>query len=384
MQVGRDTVPAIERWAGAGHSDDPDPARAGPEAVAAAIQGEDPRLVLVFASPRHSLDALAHQAHRNAGSAELIGCSSAGEHGVSAFALGGPGFSVATANAALADAGSREAGRKAARCLANIDPRLPHRALIVLADAAADDPQNVVRGAYSVAGPGVSLAGGFMADTGHLQGSRALRGSVVAAALASEGPLGVGVRHGWRTRDEPLLVTGSEGRTLLSLNDQPALDVFLEVLDAPESAHRDPPGFMRFAQLHPFGVASAREREPQIRAFADVDFESRSLVLGTEAPDGTLVWPMEAESEDILNATAQACEESVSPLRGAPPLGLLAFNSVARAALLEGHGRSLERARIIAAGRDAPFASLGTDGEIARTRGFPGVHSHSLAVLAIG
>jgi hypothetical protein len=383
MEVGRDTVPAVERWAGAGHSDELDPARAGAEAVEAAIQGEDPRLVLVFASPRHDVDALARRAHDQARSAELIGCSSAGEHGVSAFALGGRGFSVATATAALADAGSREAGRTAARCLANVDQDLPNRALILLADAAADDPNDVVRGAYSVAGAGVVLAGGFMADTGRFQGPQALRGSVVAAAIASAGPLGVGVRHGWRTREEPLLVTASAGKTVLSLNDRPALDVFLEVLDAPQSAHEDPAGFLRYALLHPFGVASPRGREPQIRALTDVAFDARSLRMGAEVPEGTLVWPMEAEPEDLLEATVLACGESVGPLGGAAPLGLLAFDSVARAILLEGEGRALERERILAAGRGASIATLGTDGEIARTRGFPGVHSHSLAVLAI-
>ena len=137
MPQGRESDPAIERWAGAGHSDDSDPARAGREAVAEAITGEDPRLVLVFAAPRHDFDALAHAAREAAGPAELIGCS--GGDGVTAFALGGRGFSAATASAPLNGSGSRAAGESAARCLSDLDGRPPHRTLILLADGLSGD-----------------------------------------------------------------------------------------------------------------------------------------------------------------------------------------------------------------------------------------------------
>jgi len=368
MPHGRETDPAVERWAGAGHSDDSDPARAGRAAVAAAITGDDPRLVLVFASPRYSFEAVATAAHGAAKTAELIGCADAGE-GVSAFALGGPGFSAATASAGCPD--PRTAGEDAARCLDGIDDQLPHRALIVLADPLAGDPQEVVRGAYSVAGANVSLVGGCAGV--QLRGDRVHRNSVVAAALGSSAPFGVGVRHGWRPVSEPLLVTASDGDWLEKLNDRPALDVYLECFAAPEGIE-----FKRFALRHPFGVAGARGREAQIRAVVDADFDSRTLRCNTEAAVGTLVWPMDGAPEAVLDATTLACEQALTPLRGRPPLGLLAFDSVARA------GLGGARARISAAAGDAPVGSLGTFGEIARTSGSAGFHSHALAVLAIG
>ena len=372
MPKGRESDPAIERWAGAGHSDDSDPARAGREAVGAAIIGEDPRLVVVFASPRYSFEAVARAAHEAAKPAELIGCAGAGaRRGVGAFALGGRGFSAATASAALGRTDSRTAGEDAARSLADVDEKLRHRALIVLADGRAGDPQDVVRGAYSVAGPAVALVGGFAGA--QLHGNRIHRNSVVAAALGSSAPLGVGVRHGWRPLGEPLLVTASEGNWLQTLNDRPALDVYLELLAAPEGVE-----FSRLALRHPFGVAAARGREAQIRAVVGANFQSRTLRCNTEAAVGTLVWPMEGAADEVLDATTLACEQSLAPLRGQPPLGLLAFDSVARA------GLGGARARIAAAAAAAPVGSVGTYGEIARTSGSVGFHSHALAVLAIG
>jgi hypothetical protein len=398
MHYGRDTDPAVERWAGAGYSDDPDSARAGREAVAAAIAGENPRLVVVFASPRYSLETLADAAHEAAGPAEVIGCFSPGRivpqaaaaGGVSALALGGRGFSVATASESLTGADSRTAGVRAASCLAHVDQELPHRALIMLTDALGADPDAVVRGAYSVAGAVVSLVGGRAGDElrtgepGQLHGGRVLKGSVVAAAVASQAPFGVGVRHGWSTRGEPLLVTASDGNELRTLNDRPALDTYLDLFEAPAKARWDAAAFIRFALLHPFGVPGARGREAQIRAVAGADFRSRSLQCVADLPAGTLVWVMEAEREQVLDATGLACEDALAPLRGKPPLGLLAFDSVARAAVLGRDGLLEAHTRLTTPAGAAPVASLRTYGEIARIRGFSGFHSHALAVLAIG
>ena len=377
MPHGRDTDPA-GGWAGAGHSDDSDSARAGGEAVAAAITGEDPRLVLVFASPRHDIDALAHAAREAAGQAELIGCAGVdADEGVSAFAVGGRGFSAATDSGALTGGGPRAAGERAARCLARIDDDHPHRALIMLADSRGGETQELVRGAYSLAGATVSLAGGCAGV--QLHGNRTMGGSVVAAALGSDAPLGVGVRHGWHPRADPLLITASEGRQLQTINDRPALDLYLELSAAPAQAD-----FSRFALLHPFGVAAARGREPQIRAVVDADFESRALCCNAEVPAGTRIWPREGTADEVLNATTRACREALLPLHPRAPRGLLAFDSVARGALLGPEGMGEARARIAAAAAGAAVGGFRSDGEIARTSGSVGFHSHALAVLAIG
>jgi hypothetical protein len=391
MAHSTDTDPAWERWAGAGHSDDPDPARAGREAVASALAGADPQLVIVFASPSYDLNALAAAARAAAAPAALIGCSSSGEIGprgslessAVAFALGGPGFSAATA---AAEGHPRAAGEQVAGCLAEVDRRA-HRVLILLADGLAGDPQDVVRGAYSAAGATVPLVGGCagdelrMAEISQFHGDRVLRGGVVAAALASDGPLGIGFRHGCQSAGEPLLVTHSEGTIVHTLNDAPALDVYLDLLGAPAAVRADGAAFTPFAMLHPFGVASARGRETQIRGVACADFELRTLHCVAEVPQGTLVWLMEGEPKALRQAASAACEEALAELGGREPLGLLLFDCVARRELVGAEG-DVAQARRIAPG--VPVAGLFTYGEIARTRGLAGFHNHSLTVLAVG
>jgi hypothetical protein len=376
------------RWVGVGRSADTDAAAAGAAARAAALDGRpDARLLLVFASPAHDFDALL------AGLGDdvpLVGCSTAGEiatdgpgdHGVVVFALGGPGFSVCTAVAEGASARLREAGADVARCLDGLEPR-PHRTLLLLSDGLAGNQQDIVRGAYDVAGAVVPLVGGCagddlaMRETFVFAGGRVLRDAVVGVALGSDAPLGIGVQHGWRRVGEPVLVTRAAGNRVYALDDRPALDVYLERLGAPDA---DPAAFTRFALSHPLGLGR-RSGEDHVRFIGEADFEDRSLGCIAAVPQGALAWFMEGDAASVLDATDKACAEALSVLDDAP-LGVLAFDCIARRSVL-GTGIGCEVARIREACGGAPVAGFYTYGEIARTRGISGFHNQTLVVLAV-
>ncbi|MBA2505551.1 MAG: hypothetical protein H0V29_06345 [Thermoleophilaceae bacterium] len=168
-----------------------------------------------------------------------------------------------------------------------------HRVLLVLTDGLAGDQQEIVRGAHSVVGAGVPLVAGCAGDdmrmlrTSQLCDDQALENAVVAAALTSDAPFGIGVRHGWRRVGEPMLVTKSAGTRVHRIDDHPALDVYLERHDAPPEAHTDSAAFTRFALTHPLGL-DRRTGEEQIRVVGEADFEERSLECLAEVPQGGL------------------------------------------------------------------------------------------------
>src|SRR3954471_18797367 len=105
------------RWMGVGQSNDPDPTTAGRAAVQGAIQGPDPQLLIVFSSTAYDLPELLGAIEHDGQGAALVGCFTAGEIAASnvgdanvvVMALGGPGFSVATAAASGASSRLREA-----------------------------------------------------------------------------------------------------------------------------------------------------------------------------------------------------------------------------------------------------------------------------------
>jgi hypothetical protein len=388
-------VQQSERWFGVGHSDAPDPERAGAEAAERALEGEDPKLLVVFSSCRYELDRLLAGIRGAGGEIPLIGCSTAGEiasagpgdGGVVVTAIGGEGFEARTAAATGASERLREAGAEAAGCIAALDGR-PHQALLILSDGLAGDQSEIVRGAYGVVGAGVPLVGGCagdeleMRDTYQLHGTDVLSDAVIAAAIGSDAPLGIGVRHGWRRVGAPMLITRSSNNRVYEIDDRPALDVYFERLDVPEEGRTDPGEFTRFAATHPLGLAS-RRGEHQVRFIGEADFDERSLVCIAEVPQGGLAWLMEGDAASVLEATDGACEDALGGLQGNHPLGLMAFDCIARRGVLGEEGIRSEIARIAERGDGQPVAGFYTYGEIARTQGVSGFHNQTLVVLAL-
>jgi hypothetical protein len=390
MGSGRD-----QRWFAVGQSSARDPWRAGVEAARNVDAPGEPKLLVVFASCEYELERLLSGIRSELGDAQLIGCSTAGEiaaagpgdAGVVITAIGGDGLKASTAVAHAASEDLRRAGETAASYAAGARDR-DHKVLLMLTDGLSGDQQQIVRGAYSVVGAQIPLVGGCAGDdlemkrTFQLYGDRVLSDAVVAAAIGSDAPIGIGVRHGWRRVGEPMLVTASDDNRVQELDNRPALDVYFERLGVPDGARDDPAEFTAFASTHPLGLAS-RADERHVRFISGADFEGRALVCIAAVPSGGLVWTMEGDADSVLEATDGACEDALAALEGNPPVGFLAFDCIARRGVLGEDGIRNEISRIVEKGDGAPVAGFYTYGEIARTHGMSGFHNQTLVVLAV-
>jgi hypothetical protein len=382
------------RWFGVGSAEGIERG-AGGRAADEALLHDDPKLLVVFCSPSHDLPALLREIRARSGDVPLIGCTTAGEiatagpsdASVVVAALGGDGFAVDTAVATEASSDLRAAGARVARSLPPRDD-LPHKVLLLLSDGLAGDQQEIVRGAYGVLGAGVPLVGGCAGDdlkmtrTFQLHGDRVLTDSVVSAGIASDAPVGIGVRHGWRRVGEPMLVTASAGNRVYTLDDRPALDAYLEHLGVDEPDVSDQEGLARLALTHPLGL-SRPNGEDQVRFIGGGDFAERSLSCIAEVPQGALVWIMEGDARSVLEATHAAGGDALAALDGRPPLGMIAFDCIARRGVLGDEGIHAEIDRLASIASGAPVAGFYTYGEIARTRGLRGFHNQTLVVLSI-
>ncbi len=302
-------------------------------------------------------------------------------------ALGGEGFAIRTAVGTDASRDLRGAGERAARCF-DQDEQRPHRVLLLLSDGLAGDQQEIVRGAHSVLGAPVPLVGGCAGDdlkmtrTFQFHDDHVLSDCVVGAGISSEAPLGIGVRHGWRPVGETMLVTSSGGNRVYTLDNRPALDVYLERLGASHD-RLTAQELTSLALTHPLGLSRASGEE-QVRLVGGGDFEEGSLTCIAEVPQGALVRMMEGDAASVLEATDGACEDSLAVLDGHPPLGMLAFDCIARRSVLGEPKVENEIARLAASAAGAPVAGFYTYGEIARIRGTRGFHNQTLVVLSIG
>jgi len=381
------------RWCGLGSADasEADP---GARAADQALLHDNPKLVLVFCSG--SLDpGGALRAIRTRIDAPLIGCTTAGEiattgprdASIVVTVFGGDGFAVDTSCAEGVSHDLRAAGAKAARCVPRSDAH-PHRVLLMLTDGLAGDQQEILRGAYGVLGAAVPMVGGCAGDdlrmsrTLQFHGDRILSDSVVAAGIASSAPLGIGVRHGWRRVGEPMLVTASDGNRVYTLDDRPALDVYLERMGVPAASETNNEGLARLALTHPLGL-SRPNGEEHVRFIGGADSADRSLACVAEVPQGALVWLMTGDAASVLAAADAACRDSLAALGGRPPVGMLAFDCIARRDVLGDDGIRTEIDCLAASAGGAPVAGFYTYGEIARTKGISGFHNQTLVVLSV-
>jgi hypothetical protein len=179
-----------------------------------------------------------------------------------------------------------------------------------------------------------------------------------------------------------MLVTSSANNRVYTLDERPALDVYLERLDAPAEARTDPAAFTRFALTHPLGM-SRRRGEEQVRFIGGADFSDGSLSTIAEVPPGALVWSMEGDADSVLAATNAACDDAVAALGGNAPLGMFAFDCIARRGVLGDDGIQTEVRRVVDRAAGAPVAGFYTYGEIARTSGVSGFHNQTLVVLSV-
>jgi hypothetical protein len=331
-----------------------------------------------------------------AGDVPLIGCTGtteiAGtgpiEASVVVSALGGEGFEVHTSVATDVSTGQRGAGVRVAETLETLTSE--HKILLMLCDGLTGDQHEILRGAYSVVGATVPLAGGCAADDltysetlqfySDADGVHVVADAVVAAAIGSDAPIGIGIAHGWHKVGEPMMVTSSEGGRVRTLDGTPALDVFLHRIGATRSSAEDAIAFQNLAIQHPLGLS--RRSGEDIRIISSADLTDGSMGCLADLPQGTLLWMMESDHESLIGSVDNAYDEALNSLAGEPPLGFLAFDCIVRHVFLGPDGIDEEANRLVDRAAGAPLAGFVTYGEVARIRGSRGMHYLTLVMVA--
>ena len=386
---------ASDRWIRVGTSAAPQADRAVQEALAPILESGHPRLAVIFCSPAHDLAVISRLVKQAVGESEVIGCSSAGElvrdHALSGglliWAIGGAGFSVTTGfGQGSVERGLREAAFEAARCIERLE-RKQHTILFLLADGLCGDQMEVVRGAYEVCGARVPLMGACAGDdmalqsTSQIHDDQLLTHAVVAAAISSDAPMAIGIAHGWQPLTEPMLVTESHGTTLVSLDDRPALDVYLDLFEAPEEVRQDPARFFAFAHTRPVGIA--RRNRTEIRYVYGADYDKRTITVFAEVPQGAMAYLMQGSCNSVLEATAEVCALAERDLQGLPARGFMLLECVARKSLLDQAGLLDASLRLPTVRDEVSVGGFYTYGEIARTEGAGGLHNQTVVALAL-
>jgi hypothetical protein len=278
----------------------------------------------------------------------------------------------------------RAAGREAAAAALDALPvRHEHTVTLLFLDSASGDQAEAVAGAYAAVGPRVPLAGGAAGgpDGALFVGGRALRDAVVAVALSSPRPIGVGIADGCVPRSSPGIVTRAEHRTIHLIDGRPAAEVYLEKI-----GHADEllsgPEFEALAVLHPLAQpelsGDLRLRHVHSRTPDD------ALVCATSIPANAAVRFMEQSVDSILRSSWDAVSGALAGLPESGARAALIFDCAGRRAAA-GDALPSEVEAIVASfgSPPPPIAGLYTYGEVGRVRGAKGDRNHALVVVAL-
>jgi hypothetical protein len=384
-----DLVRTRDRLAGAGAAVG---ARAPFEAVEEAVGALErkPGLVLIF--PTGVLDPreAATQAQEAAGNARVAGMTGTGaitldgaiETGCSAIAFDSA-LRVGVGTGTSSD--PRAAGRSAAaEALLGVDRSAGHAALLLMVDSESGDQAEIVAGAYEIAGGRIPLAGGAAGGDVRAQfaDGEPLSGSVVAVALVSPTPIGVGIGHGCVPRGAPSIVTRSRDRVVLQLDGRPAEAVYLEKLGMGDVPLSDS-DFEALAMAHPLAQPDLRGdvRPRYVRG----RLPGGGLICATSIEANAAVDVCEQKPEATVRSALTAVGQAMEQLAG-PAEAVLVFDCAARSARFGNPLASREVESIISSFGDPPPALAGvyTRGEIGRVRGAKGDRNFSLVVVALG
>jgi hypothetical protein len=369
---------------------------AGSHASGAAVEraiaslGGEAGLVLVFTAGDVDPDTAAGEAQAAAGGAHVAGMTGTGaideqgllKTGCSAIAFSS---SLSTGVGAVEAGDSRTAGRDAtANALAAIGDA-PHGVVLLFVDSESGDQAEFVAGAYSVAGGRIPLAGGAAGGGARARfaDGRAQWSGVVAVAIGSSAPIGVGVAHGCVARGAPSIVTRAEGPNVIQLDGRPAETVYFEKLGV-DRVDLDEE-FEALAMVHPLAEPelSGAVRPRYVRARAP----GGALVCATSIERNAAVAICDQTAERIVQSARAAVKDAISQLEG-PAEAALVFDCAARSAWFRGPlAAALARRELdslaAAFGQPAPsLAGAYTRGEIGRARGAKGDRNHSVVVAA--
>lgn len=359
------------------------------------LEGSQPDVLIVFASPEFSYLELLQSLNELCRPHILVGCSSAGE-----FSGCSTGNASVSAMAIVSDTmlfnaelgqGLRSDRENAIKQLGSVftgseHPDYPYRCALILTDALAGYADDLIHELTVKTGGTYQLFGGGAADDARFHethvffGTEAFGDAVVVLEMLSKKPIGIGVKHGWKTAGPALRVTEVIGNRIISLNALPAVEAFEEHANLTGQVFkRDDP--MPFFLHNVIGI-DAGDEEFKLRVPLALN-DDGSITCAAEVPVGSTVHLMVGNAQTACEAARTASKAALEGLKGGEHAGSLLFDCAATRLRL---GRAFEdelKAVAEALGSEN-FAGCNTYGQIARTDGqFSGFHNCTAIVCAL-
>ncbi len=390
-----------------GISDGEDSYMVGANACQNAVDklGEDPDLIIVFASVQYDQEKMLSGVRSVSKETLLVGSSTAGEittagpakrHSVAVMAIKSSDIQFSAAVGENIAADPRVAGQKVAAEVRKLaGDKL--KAFIMLPDVLVGNGADTVRGVLDSLGEHFPVVGGASGDdfkfvkTYQYLNDKVYSGAVVGLGLAGSFKMGIGVKHGWIPISTPMKVTKSSGSVLHELNGQPAINIYKNYFGEEEAQQLQKETLAKLAITYPLGIVVTGSEEMLIRDPISVD-EHGSITCAAEIPEGSSIQLMIGSYMKAIEVAQIAAENAVAQLEGAAPKAVIIFNCIARNKLFGERAGDEISAIQTAVGTDTPLIGFYTYGEQAPLGGEvrnldkcnPAFHNETVVICVLG
>lgn len=324
------------------HTDFPEGSRAGRALglqITEAMQ-QPPDVVLLFASPLYDHALLLRALKQSSQASIILGCSSTGEF---APGLRGTGMACALALRSSEMLFTLSTGRRlhthphlaAQQVMASLHSqpmaRYPYRSLLLFFDGLSFQSGDflyrltqLMRGSHQFFGAAAGDDGQFRSTSVFAQ-TKVLPDTAVALEILSQKPVGIGVQHGWRSASRLKRITSAEGRRIFCIDEQPAVEAFLQHAYETEQEFdtTNPSPFFRCNILGVVRDTSSYMLRAPVALHPD-----GSISCASEIRQGAEFHFMTSTIETVTRAAHEASMMAVQHLYGCTPGAALFFDCV--------------------------------------------------------
>ncbi|MEJ7694203.1 FIST N-terminal domain-containing protein [Daejeonella sp.] len=352
-----------------------------------------PNVVIVFASSFYDYTSLLQSLKSTCNTELLVGSSSAGEFTSTDFAIDSA-CAVAISSPDLKFKAGIATGLKNDRGLASEaltsvlspdDYEYQYHSAMIFADALSGYTDELIElltestlGKYQFFGGGAGDNANFQSthiffDTG------AYTDAAVILEILSNKPIGVGAAHGWAAVGEKMRVTETDGMRLVSLNAQPAAEVFAAHAVA-TGQQFDPEQPIPFFLHNILGIEVAGDFKLRVPLGVLPD---GSVAMASDIPNGAYVNFMATDNSCSKQAAIEATAAAMQQLGSHKPNVALFFDCVATR-LRMGKEFDFELNKVSETLNGINFAGCNTYGQVARINGqFSGFQNCTAVVCVI-
>ena len=238
------------------------------------------------------------------------------------------------------------------------------KAIFIISDGSKVNGSALIASLNRKVDESVLISGGLAGDAARFEktlvglNSEPEEGKIIGIGLYGNSlQVGHGTMGGWDGFGPEREVTESEYNILYKIGDKAALDLYKEYLG---KYVEQLPGA---ALLFPLAMRETEDAEPVVRTILSIDEENKSMTFAGELPKGSLVRFMKANFDRLIDASAKAAQDSITPFGNSPDLAILVSCVGRKLVLGQRSDEEVEAAREVL-GSDTVITGFYSYGEI--------------------